>query len=388
VTLAEPLLDRDKPLWKVILVEGATDRTVLLSLGHHAMVDGASGVDISLVLFDLQREGAQYPAAEGPWQPAPMPGGGELLSEALSEGIGRMAPTSFLPPVAAPRHQPLFARAASVMQRMLTLPAMTAPWNAGLVGPKRRLIHTRYDMGAFRDIRRPFGGTINDVVLAVVSEAAARYLESHDEPIANQFLRIMCPVNVRREDEAGALGNRVSAIFPRLSAEPMEIVARLRYVQGETTLIKSNQEAQALELVSESGPRLPPVLMLPTLLVGTPFDPTALAARLPAPVAPKTGYRPPLIGFNFTCTNVPGVQTAQYIAGHEILDMYGLLMLSGNLGFGIVVCSYNRRLYLNLTCDPRLMPVPERMLGRLDDAVEELHAAAIAANTAAAANQG
>lgn len=113
--------------------------------------------------------------------------------------------------------------------------------------------------------------------------------------------------------------------------------------------------------------------MAQTLLVGTPFDPTRIAALLPAPVTPNLGARPPLVGFNFTCTNVPGVQVPQYIAGHKVLDLYGTLMLSGTLGYGVVVASYDQRLYFNFTSDPRLMPDVELMRSGVEEAFAELH---------------
>jgi WS/DGAT/MGAT family acyltransferase len=372
LVLAEPLMDRDKPLWKTFVIEGVPDRTILFQLGHHSMIDGASGIDISLVVFDLQPQGAQYPPPAEPWRPRPTPSTAQLMTEAVQENVENLTKSALFNPSRLAQNSNLLERGAGIMQRMLTQPVMTAPWNAGMVAPRRTLTRKRYPFAQFRDIRRTFGGTINDVVLTIVSEGAARYLETHKEPVSNQYLRIMCPVNVRREDEAGVLGNRVSGIFPRLPAESMDILDRLRYVQGETTSIKSNQEAHTLELMNEFAPSIPPVAMLPTLLVGTAFDPTALAARIPPPVAPKSGYRPPMYGFNFTCTNVPGVQTAQYLLGHEILDTYGLLMLGGNLGFGVVVGSYNRNLYFSLASDPRLMPDPEFMLEVIDDAFQEL----------------
>ena len=180
-----------------------------------------------------------------------------------------------------------------------------------------------------RRIRSTLGGTVNDVVLAAVTEGAARYLKAHDERTDGQHLRVMCPVNVRTEDERGALGNRVSAIFPIFDAEPMDMTTRLHKVRWETEQIKNNREAQAMQMVTESAPAVPPVAMAPMLLVGTPWDPTKLAANFPLPVPPTFGPRPPMLGINFVCTNVPGVQTTQYLAGYPILDNLGMLMLAG-----------------------------------------------------------
>ena len=374
--IAEPVLPRNRPLWAIHVIEGVPDRTVLVVLQHHAMVDGASAVEVSLVLFDLQQDPEPEPAA-APWTPAPAPSPGELATEALREtaegiveGIG-----GGLRAFTGERGE-MIRRAAESMTRFVTEPVVTAPWNASMVGPKRAFTYRKLPFAEFRAVRRAFGGTVNDVVLTIVSEAAARYLADHGETVQGRHLRIMCPVNVRREDEQGALGNRVSGIFPIVDAEPKDVTDRLREVKWETEQIKQNREAQAMQLMMESMPSVPPVAMAQTLLVGTPFDPSALAARFPMPVPPTRGPRFPMAGFNFTCTNVPGVQTQQYFAGLPILDQMGLLMLSGNLGFGIAVVSYNQNLYFNFVCDPRLMPDIDVMAEGVTNAFGELLTAA------------
>lgn len=373
--LNEPLMRRDRPLWFTYMIQGVKDRTVLLQSGHHAMVDGASGVDISLVLFDLQKN-APRPDPE-PWNPEPLQNPVELATEAALETVHTLTPDNpFRASNFTTERTELLRRATESMTRFLAEPVMTAPWNAAPLGPKRNFRWSKYSFGHFRRIRSAFGGTINDVVLAVVSEAAARYLQAHNERTEGQHLRIMCPVNVRTEDERGALGNRVSGIFPLFDAQPMEITERLHKVRWETEQIKNNREAQAMRLLTEAAPPVPPVAMAQTLLVGTPWDPTALPANFPLPVPPTFGPRLPMVGINFVCTNVPGVQTAQYLAGHRVLDNLSLLMLSGTLGFGIVVSSYNKNLYFNFICDPRLMPDLDLVAGGVDDAFNELLTAA------------
>jgi hypothetical protein len=211
-----------------------------------------------------------------------------------------------------------------------------------------------------REVRRALGGTINDIVLTLVSEAVAQYLEEHGEPTTDQYMRIMCPVNVRTEDQQGALGNQVSAIFPVLPAWPMPATQRLSAVCAETEKIKQNQEAQALTLLQESAPEPWPVALWPTQLVGTSYDPTQLASRFPMPVLPH-GIRPPNVGYNFTCTNVPGAQVPQYLCGHRITDQVGLLILTGNVGFSTTILSYNKTLFFGFISEPRLMPDVEKI---------------------------
>lgn len=232
-------------------------------------------------------------------------------------------------------------------------------------------------LSEIREIRRGLGGTINDVVLTVVSEAVARYLTLHKEQVDGQHLRIMCPVNVRTEGQSGALGNQVSAIFPMLPAWPMTPATRLGAVCAEVERIKEDQEAQALTLLQNTVPEPWPVALMATQLVGTPRDPTSLAARFPMPVMPAIGgFRPPNFGLNFVCTNVPGVQVAQYLCGHRVLDTIGVLVLSGNIGLGVTILSYNGSLYFSFICEPRLLPDIDKLVGAAEATYDELLKAA------------
>ena len=383
--LNEPVLPRDRPLWHIHVLEGVKDRTVLLQRGHHAMIDGASGIDITLVLFDLQKNAPEPEAAPESWRPKPLPTPVELATEAALETAHTLSGENPFGIVKlASERTEMLRRATESMTRFVAEPVITAPWNAAPVGPKRNFLWRKYPFADFRRIRTSLGGTINDVVLAAITEGTARYLKGHDEQVNGQHLRIMCPVNVRTEDDQGALGNRVSAIFPVFDAEPMDMRSRLQKVRFETEQIKNNREAQAMQLMMDAAPTVPPVAMAPTLLVGTPWDPTTLAANFPLPVPPAFGPRPPMLGINFVCTNVPGVQTTQYLAGYPILDNLGLLMLGGNLGFGVVISSYNQNIYFNFTCDRRLMPDLDRMADGVDDTFNELLSVAEQSKAAAA----
>jgi len=378
----EEVLDRSRPLWRVFVIEGVPDTTLILQQIHHAMVDGASAIQLSMVMLDFE-EHPEAPPPAGPWAPPPVPTALELMTEAMRENTEQMLRENPIERVRSfAKNQRIIQRGMEAMSKFFTEPAMTAPWNAGLVGPKRDLKWFVRDFATFREIRRQFGGTINDIALAIVTEGAARYLDAHEERTDGQKLRLMCPVNVRTESEADGLGNRVSAIFPTLPASQLGIVERLRVVVEETTHIKGAQEAQAVTLMQEAAPTVPPVLMAPTLTVGTPYDMTKWAADNPLPVMPSVGPRPPNFGFNFTCTNVPGVQVQQYLAGHKITTMLGVLMLGGNLGYGCVVTSYNGDMILTFTSDIRLMPDLDLMATEVEAMFDELLAAARAQHEA------
>lgn len=371
--LNEGVMDRNVPLWKFFVVTGVPDRTLVLQQIHHAMVDGASAVQMSTLMFDFDPAGTPPPADDN-WAPAPLPSQAELIAEAMQE-------VSFTQNVdnlinLDENGRELLQRGMQAMGRFVAEPAITAPWNAGMVGPKRQLRWFVRDLVDLRDIRRSLGGTINDVALTIVSEGAARYLSDHHENVHGQKLRMMCPVNVRTEDQKGALGNQVSAIFPMLSAEHKPLAERYEEVCAETARIKETGEAQAMTLMQSTTPNVPPVAMLPMLLVGTPFDPTRLAAAFPPPVLPNTGYRPPNPGINFVLTNVPGVQMPQYVAGHEVIEQTAIMMIGGNMGLGVAVGSYNQKMIFSFTAEPRLLPDIDRLSSKVESVFDELLALA------------
>ncbi|MEQ8858061.1 MAG: wax ester/triacylglycerol synthase family O-acyltransferase [Pseudomonadales bacterium] len=377
VELNEPMLDRSKPLWRFVVISGVPDKTLILQQTHHAMIDGVSGIEITTILYDFDAKGGNRPPPPNePWDPAPVPSPMERIGQALRDNLEKARPSRALDLLSnAEGQRALMGRAARVLTQFISRPVITAPFNAGLVGPRRRALFLKKSFGDIREIRRALGGTINDVVLTVVSEAVARYLAAHDENTESQYMRIMCPVSVRTEDQAGALGNQVSAIFPVLPAWPMNVRQRLNAVCTETDRIKADQEAQALALMTTAESPIWPVALAPTQLVGTPFDPTVLAARMPMPVM-NTGWRPPNIGINFVCTNVPGVQVPQYLCGHRVTDTVGLLVLTGNVGFSVTILSYNKELYFNFICEPRLLPDLEMIAEAADEAFTELQAEA------------
>ncbi len=261
-------------------------------------------------------------------------------------------------------------------------PIAATPWNGSFVSQERTLAWLRTSFADIREIRTAFGGTMNDVVLTMLSEGAARYLRYHRiRPGAP--LRIGCPVNVRRDHENGALGNRVSMMFPELPAEPMDPVARLKLVTAETQRIKEAGEPQALErLMSYCESASPAIVATLAGMATTAMDAAALLQRYIPAWARPAALAP---GINFIATNVPGSQVPLYLAGHRMVDYVGLLPLGANLGFGVPIISYNQNLYFTMMAEPKLMPDPDLMRSLVEQVFEELKQAAVAQSVPAAA---
>ena len=373
-------LDYSRPLWEMHSfenLEGA--RTAIISKVHHALVDGVSGVELLKVMFDLKPIPDPIEPPSEPWQ-AEEPSSVvqrfmEAMRDVTTEPFNTLMETSrelMSDPEGLADQARTVVDGLSVFTDMAGRRIVTTPWNSGLVGQRRSLASSVMSFGDFRKIRNAFGGSINDVVLTILSEAASRYLQHHGYA-ANGQLCIGCPVNVRHKEEQSTLGNRVSMMFPMLPAEPMDLVDRLRYVNDETEKIKKAQMPQALERVMALGNVMPPALMG----IGSAISTAALTAM--TSLFKLSGYRPkpdgflmPTLGFNFIATNVPGVQVPQYLFGYKCLEQIPLVPCGANLGFGVAILSYNQTLNFGMSADPNLMPDVSLMKYFVDEVFSEL----------------
>jgi hypothetical protein len=160
-------------------------------------------------------------------------------------------------------------------------------------------------------------------------------------------------------------------MFPELPALPMDLVKRMEAVKQETERIKTERLPQGLELLSEATSLFPPSIIGVTSSLATfSLDAAMMLSRL-APSIPVTGV--PGFGINFVATNVPGVQTPQYLARHLMIDQVGLIPCAGSLGYGVVITSYNQNIDFGLMAEPTMMPDVNLMKSLLDEVFAEFY---------------
>jgi diacylglycerol O-acyltransferase len=378
----EPPLERSRPLWELHLFHGLEGgRSALLWKIHHCIVDGVSALQLIATAMDLKPD-APAPAPERePWTPASLPDGSKSLLDAAIAMVQnrldevREAGRLLSSPADLAERSAAMASAAAQMLQMMSRPIVAAPWNRGLVNRTRSLAWLRVSFGDLRAIRSALGGTVNDVVLSILSEGAARYLKHHNVAIDGLPLRIGCPVNVRRESEAGAMGNRVSMMFPELTATPMDPVERYRSVVRETERIKAAREPQGMDLLTATADSVSPSLQnLNSTMTNTAIEAATRLSEFAGGMAHMIAG--PSMGINFIATNVPGAQVPMYLAGRRMLEFVGLVPLAGTLGYGVAIVSYNQNLFFGAVAEPRLMPDVEFMKSCIAGAFEELKAAA------------
>jgi len=359
-------LDRSRPLWELWLVEGLADgRFALLSKTHHALVDGVSGVDIATVLFDTSPDPLPVAPPDHEWVARPLPSSAQLLADALLERatvpgeVTRGARAALRGPrTVAARIGRAFGSVGALAWTGLQA-APPSPFNVR-IGPHRRFTWVEADLGQFKAIKDSLGGTVNDVVLAVVAGALGSYMRLHEHPTENVGLRAMVPVSVRADVERGALGNRVAAMWVTLPVGTTDPEQRLRKISEAMDAVKRSGQAVGAEILTHLSGFASPTIM-------------AQAARLQA--------RQRL--FNLVVTNVPGPQFPLYLLGRELESVYPMVPLAENTALGIAILSYNGRLNFGLVADYDALADVEVMADELRASIEELAAAAGAVPAAA-----
>ncbi len=366
-------LDRAKPLWEIWMVEGvAGDRFALLSKTHHALVDGVSGVDIVTVLFDTAPDPAPVAEPDRPWVPRPLPSGAQLLADALLERAtvpGEIA-RGVRATLRAPRRVAGAAvGAAGAMGSFLWAgtadQAPETPLNVP-IGPHRRFTWVPADLAGFKAIKQALGGSVNDVVLAVVSGALGAWLREHGVRTHGLELKAMVPVSVRPDTERGALGNRVAAMWAPLPVGVTDPVERLALVRGAMAHLKDSGQAVGAQVMTELTGFAPPTIM-------------AQASRLQS----RQRF------FNLVVTNVPGPQFPLYLLGRQMDAVYPMVPLAANQALGVAIMSYDGELNFGLNADFDAMPDVERIAELISASIAELAEAAatvpVGSNGAAAA---
>jgi WS/DGAT/MGAT family acyltransferase len=352
-------LDRSRPLWELWLVEGLSDdRFAILSKTHHALVDGVSGVDIVSVLFDSSPDPMPVSPPEQQWIARPLPSNAQLLADALLERatvpgeIARGAKATLRGPRQVAGRVGRAVGGVGAVARAGLQTAPSSPFNVR-IGPHRRFTWVRGDLSEFKAIKNALGGTVNDVVLAVVADTLGRYLRSHAEETEDLVLRAMVPVSVRADVERGALGNRVAAMWAPLPVGEIDPVQRLLLIAKEMDGIKESGQAVGAQVLTELSGFAPSTIM-------------AQAARLQA--------RQRL--FNIVVTNVPGPQFPLYMLGRQLDAAYPMVPLAENQALGIAIMSYNGQLNFGLNADYDTIGDLETVADALRASIADLAAAA------------
>jgi WS/DGAT/MGAT family acyltransferase len=350
-------LDRQKPLWEMWVVEGLEDdRWALINKVHHCMVDGVSATDLLSVMLDAEADVPDAAPADG-WHAAPEPGDVRILAHSLSEALKPGAIVAdVVEGIRRPRHS--LRGAASAASALAGAAGFLTPVKSSLsgpVGPHRRWSWAQASMADVKAIRAGLGGTVNDVVLAVIANGFRELLAGRGERLDGRTIRTMVPVSVRSQSEAGTYNNRVSAVLVALPVGIEDPLERLADLSRQMDKVKSSNQAVAGEvLTSLSG-------FAPSLLL-------ALGMRAVA--------RSSVATFETVATNVPGPQRPLFAAGRRMVASYPYVPVAGAVRIVVAIFSYDGQLTFGVTGDRDTVPDIDVLCRGIEDGVATLLAAA------------
>ncbi len=353
--IASQQLDRSRPLWESWLVEGLSeDGFALIFKTHHSLVDGVSGVDLATVLFDLGRAPAPGPAQTETWQPSPEPSAVDLVLAGMRGIVRATAELAEGTLAAASRPWGTLGFMRDALEGLGEIvwaglnPAPESPLNVE-IGPHRRFALVRHQLADYKHIKDELGGTVNDVVLAVVSGALARWLRSRGVRTEGLEMRALVPVSVRTQDQRGTLGNRLAAMRGPLPVYIDDPIARLRFVSREMDGLKESKQAVGAATLAAVNNLAPPTIL-------------AQASRL--------NFSTRL--FNLIVTNIPGPQFPLYVLGRELQDLFPLAFLPRNHALAVAIMSYNGHLTYGLLADYDALEDLDVFAAGIDAALSEL----------------
>ncbi|WP_156756690.1 WS/DGAT/MGAT family O-acyltransferase [Actinokineospora pegani] len=358
--MARPL-DQNRPLWETYLVEGlAGGHVALITKSHQALVDGVRTIDFGQVILDSAPHEPQEPAEE-PWLPRRAPGPTRLLLDAVSETVLR--PREMVENVrsAVTDVMATTQKVAGVVETVVSAigiaarPAPAGPLNAA-VGKSRLFAVARAKLDDLRDVRALHGGTVNDVILTVISGALRSWLLSRGEQITSSTLvRALVPMAVHDDvtdgTVPGMLGNQVTPHLVDLPVGEPNPFVRLHHVSHALRAHNDSVRSVAASALLRVGGFAPPTLH-------------SLGARAAASISQRI--------FNLVVTNVPGPQIPLYAGTARMTEMFPVMPLSRNQALAIGVTSYDGGVYFGLTGDRSAMSDVDVLARMLEESVEEL----------------
>jgi diacylglycerol O-acyltransferase / wax synthase len=345
-------LPRDRPLWQMWIADGLRDgRLAMIGKAHHCMVDGTAVVELGKLLLDAEPDATGRPDDDDGWRPAPAPSAGRRLAEAVvdraADGAAlALAPVRLAGSPARLRALPgLAGRGARTLSHTLLPPAPGSPLNRR-GSPRRHHVRVTRPLADLRAVRRRFGVTPNDVVLAACAGALRRFAERREEP--PRRLKVMVPADVRGiEDSEG--GNRISFVFFELPCDEADPVARLEAVHHATSQRADDREAEDLDVAFQA------------------------LSLTPAPVqrALAHAFAHPRMS-NLTISSVPGPAVPRYLLGCRLREVHSAVPLAERhaLSIGVVMVAGNA--CFGIYADAQTLPDADELRGDLEAALDEL----------------
>lgn len=353
-TLMSRPLDRSQELWELWLIEGLEgDRVALLAKVHHALIDGASGVDVLSILLDLEPVPAARPAVTlAPPDPAPSP---------VVAAIGATRHVLATPCRAARYAVQLAEQGAIAGRHLLAGTKAGLPFTAGksslngALSARRDVAFVDVGLDEVLRVKNTYQVKVNDVILALVAGALRSHLEDRCD-LPSRSLVAEVPVNIRTEAQRGEVGTRVANSFVNLATDVADPVERLK------TIHRSSDDAKALQHDLAAHKHISLSDVLPPVFVGA-----AVRGYGASGLEPRV---PPI--YSVIVSSVRGPDSELYMAGAKVEGVYPMGPLLYASGLNVSALTLRNRIHFGLVVCPDVVKDPWAVADQLPKALVEL----------------
>jgi diacylglycerol O-acyltransferase / wax synthase len=356
--LHSTLLDRNRPLWEIHLIEGLqNNQFALYSKMHHAAVDGASAMHMVNALY------SRNPRAKAKHSPLSLAAYESYKQQQLARRAPRVQPrgTELKNVMEALRQQ--YNTTANLVSAFRQFGGaffgrsgdLSVPWhhvprtsiNTSVTGA-RRFVAQSFEFERVRAVCKATNATVNDIVLAMCSGALRRYLASQNERPPHS-LKAMAPVSLREETDLDS-SNAVGFITADLATDIFDPEQRLRKIQASMAAGKELLRG----MTGREATLFMQVTQVPALLSSI----LGLAGQFPA--------------FSTVISNVPGPREQLYWNGASLEGMYPASIVFDGFAMNITLVSYREQLDFGIVACRRSVPQVQRIIDYLEDSLQEL----------------
>ena len=346
-------LDRSRPLWEMVLVEGLESGCWALGWKtHHCLVDGMGSVDVVDLLLGPGPTVGDEPTPRSTTSPGRS--WRSYLPESVVQATDAGARAAGAAVHAATHPREAVERSRGVAELIVRDELVEAPHTSLNVpiGQSRRYAVVRAPLEELKAIGHHHGGSVSDVVLAASTSGLRQLLRSREEGLPSRGLRALVPISLRAASERLTLGNLLSFLFVDLPVDEPRAQVRLRKIAAAARRRKTGGAAQATSTIIDVASLSPPVLAHAALAR------TVFSSRR----------------FNVVVTNVPGSPVPLYAFGAALREIRPVLPLLADHAVGIVALSYNGMVTFGIHADACSTPDIDVLVRGVAEGFEELRA--------------
>ena len=356
-------LDFSKPLWQFHFVENYEDGCAVICRLHHCIADGMALMSVLLSMTDLSPDAEIIFDEDASGTKSSEKGNGRsstlgalakktssmfntarnLTGRVLDEGIEVVSNPSHLVDLAIEGTDLSLA-----VGRLVLRQSDPKTLFKGQLGVAKRGVWT--DPIALDDvkaIKKITGTTVNDVLVAAMTGGLRRYMASKGHPVSGVDFRAAVPVNLRKPEEMGELGNKFGLVFLTMPISVRGSLDRLYEVHNRMANLKNSPEAlAALGILGTLG-----------------LSPTEVQSAVVQMFAAKA---------TAVMTNVPGPPLPLYMCGSRLTSLMFWVPQAGRVSLGISIISYNNQVWMGIATDAGLIPDPEAIIDGFYEEFDEL----------------